>query len=80
MMKFILSEDLTLEEQALVEAEEGPITLSQEEEKALGNYFRSIGYDAIRIQDTLEDIRSKHNDREAQYWAKLASSDGFVDK
>ena len=82
-MKFILSEDLTLEEQALVEAPLGRNSqgqkrararnseyfsndLTQEEEIALSNYFKSKGYTDSRIEQTLEEIRTGNKD--AQIW------------
>ena len=78
-MKFILSEDLTLEEQKLLEAPLGRNSqgqkrararnneyfsndLTQEEEIALSNYFKSKGYTDSRIEQTLEEIRTGNKD------------------
>ena len=78
-MKFILSEDLTLEEQELVERKDSKnkayrkiqyqlhnqqpknsskYELTQEQEKALGNYLKSKGVPDSRIESTLEAIRA----------------------
>ena len=92
-MKFILNEDLTLEEQELVERKDknnksyrkiqyqlhnqqpknsSKYELTQEQEKALGNYLKSKGVPDSRIESTLEAIRA--GKKGSEVWAKMAQN------